>query len=74
MSKVSFEVKVITLIFKDGSVATFEHCISCYKNGDYVDVFFSVTDEKGVMYEKYNLCEVATVINGYADVLSEFMN
>lgn len=74
MNTVTFEVKVITVIFKDGSMAIFEHCISCYKNGDYVDIFFSVPDEKGVMYEKYELCEVAAVVNGYVDALNEFMN
>lgn len=72
--KATFEVNVITVIFKDGSMATFEHCISCYKNGDYVDIFFTGDDEIKIMYEKYILSEVATVINGYADALNEFMN
>lgn len=73
--KAQFEIKVITVIFKDGSMATFEHCISCYKNNDYVDIFFTVPDnDVKVMYEKYLLDEVATVVNGYVDALNEFMN
>lgn len=74
MNKVCFDVQVITVIFKDGSMATFEHCISCYKNGEYVDIFFTVVDDKKVMYEKYDLNEVATVVNGYVDALNDFMN
>ena len=72
--KATFEIKVITVIFKDGSMATFEHCIACYKNGDYVDIFFTVDDEIKIMYEKYELSEVATVVNGYVDAINEFMN
>lgn len=68
-----FEIKAITVIFKNGSMATFEHCISCYKNGDYVDIFFTVDGEIKIMYEKYELSEVATVVNGYVDALSEFI-
>lgn len=75
MSKVSFDVKVITVIFKDGSMGTFEHCIACYKNGEYVDIFFAVPDNDiRVMYEKYSLNDVATVVNGYVDALNEFIN
>ena len=55
-------------------MATFENCISCYKNGDYVDIFFSTGDDLKVMYEKYLLSDVATVLNGYADALNEFLN
>ena len=66
--RVAYELKVITVIFKDGTTGTFEHCISHYENDGYYDIFFTTDEETKIMYVKYSVDDVATIVNGYVDV------
>lgn len=60
------EKKVISVIFKDGATATFEHCLDVYEMNDMLMVYFQCP-ESHIMHYEYSYKAVACVINGYAD-------
>ena len=72
--QVNFTTTTITIIFKDGTTATFENAITWNKNIDYYDIFFVCYSDVNetipkILYAKYMVEDVATIIGGYADIL-----
>lgn len=63
--KITFNTQPITVIFKDGSFASFEYAIKWYKNIDFYDIFFVVNDN--LNYCKYECSDVATIVFGLID-------
>lgn len=59
---------IISIIFNDGSTATFEYCLDVYETHDMLMVYFQCP-ESHIMHCEYHYKDVVCVINGYADTV-----
>ena len=65
------ESRVVTIIFKDGSTATFEHFDDIYEYNGTLQVFFHFPGEHYHQVQ-YPTETVATVVKGYVDVMEDW--
>ena len=65
------KTKAITVIFKSGETATFEHCMDVYSLNDQWFVFFKGETVK-IMVETYSVYDVALVVNGYVEEVDNY--
>lgn len=65
--KVSFSTQAYTVIFKDGTTATFENAIRFKKKVDKLEIFYVCDNNLECEYYDYN--DVATVAQGIIDIL-----
>ena len=65
--KKTYEMKVITVIFKSGETATFEHCLDVYTESDLYFIMFP--GDEHILMQTYSIYEVAMIANGYIDKL-----
>lgn len=64
------KTKVITVIFKDGSLGTFENCLDVYQMSGEWCIYFKGESVK-IMDVKYDAGTVACVVNGYVEQIEE---
>lgn len=66
-TQITLTSNTITIIFKDGTTATFEHALQWNKNNEYYQIIFYVDNK--LLYTDYEIDDIATVVLGYVDIV-----
>ena len=72
VSFLTFKTKAITIIFKDGTTATFENAIQWNKTCGKYEIFFvciGYENDKKLVSCSYDVEQIATIIDGYVNTL-----